>query len=218
MKGKHTILFDLDGTLTDSSPGITRCVQHALRGAGIEVADPAELRRFLGPPLTESFMKLYGMSHEQACRARERYRERYDPVGMLENEVYPGVPGMLTALGEAGFTLHLATSKPHFYASRILQHFGLAQHFGFIGGSELDGSREAKAEVVAHVLRETGTSPDTAVMVGDRSHDIIGARQNGLAVVGVGYGYGSPEELADADAIAESVDALRALLLEGGAA
>lgn len=209
------ILFDLDGTLTDSGPGIIRSVQYALRALGIREESEETLRSFIGPPLYSSFMRYYGFDRAGAEQAVAKYREYFTVQGMFENSVYDGIPELLSALCVDGSTLAIATSKPTVYARQIAEHFGIAAHFAFIGGSELDGSRIDKAEVIAYVLDGLGSpSPDEVVMIGDREHDIMGAGSNSVFSVGVLYGYGSRRELEDAGAgaIAATVDELWALL------
>jgi phosphoglycolate phosphatase len=209
------ILFDLDGTLTDSAPGITRCVQFALARQGITVADPEELTPFVGPPLAESFARIYGFDAERSRRAIAAYRERFATVGIYENAPYPGIPALLAQLAKSGATLAVASSKPTPFVARILDHFALAQHFTAVVGSTLDQTRVAKEDVVAHALT---LLPDhdraRTVMVGDREHDVRGARAHGIGTIAVTYGYGSPAELAAAGplALADSVGALAALL------
>lgn len=213
---KQYLLFDLDGTLTDPMEGITKSVQYALRSFGIDVEDRTELCRFIGPPLKESFEKFYGFEPEKAEEAVAKYREYFTPTGIFENEVYEGIPKMLKSLKEAGKTLILATSKPTLYAERILGHFGLDGYFTFVAGSNFDGTRVKKAEVIAYALEENKISDRSAViMVGDREHDILGAKAVGVESVGVLYGYGNAEEFAQAgaDYVAETVEQLEELLL-----
>lgn len=201
------IFFDLDGTLTDPELGITTCVQYALSHFGITVADRKTLQPFIGPPLKDSFMHFYGLLAEEADRAIEKYRERFSTVGLFENEVYPGVPEMLSALQSQGHILTVATSKPTVFAQQILDHFGLSQHFAQVCGSNLDGSRVRKGEVIAYAMEQNDVaSPSFVKMVGDREHDILGAQQNGIFSIGVLYGYGSQKELsaAGADALAQT--------------
>jgi len=212
------ILFDLDGTLTDPYEGITRSVQYALRSFGIEVEDRRQLTRFIGPPLRESFQVYYGLSEEDAEQAVAKYREYFADRGIFENTVYEGIPEMLAALHKEGAAIVLATSKPTVFAKRILEHFGMDGYFSTVVGSELDGTRSDKAEVIALALRECGCADvASAAMVGDRKHDILGAKACGLRSVGVLYGYGDEEELrgAGADWIAQSVPSLTELLLHG---
>lgn len=216
MRPFDLVLFDLDGTLTDSQLGITRSAQHALAHFGVTIADPAELTSFVGPPLHETFSRAFGLSEEDAFTAIEVYRDRYGRIGYLENEVYPGIPELLCALADAGITLAVASSKAELYVERILEHFGLHAHFTVIGGSNLDHSRTDKGEVIAHVLAQLppGFTRERTVMVGDREHDIFGARSHGIATISVRHGYAPDGELAAANplAIAESVAELAALL------
>ena len=191
------ILFDLDGTLTDSFLGIARSVQYALSRLGIDEPDLAVFRRFIGPPLYDSFLEYYHLPDADARRAVAFYRERYRETGLFENRLYDGVPQMLQTLRDAGATLVLATSKPEVFARRILAHFGIAGAFSFVAGSLLDGTRDSKAEVIRFALEQMGVShPARAVMIGDRKHDAIGARETGVPFGGVLYGFGSREELS----------------------
>lgn len=200
--GKYRyVLFDLDGTLTDPGEGITNSVAYALEKYGIAVEDKTVLYAFIGPPLIDSFMKFYGFSEDQARQAVEYYREYYRDRGIFENGVYDGIPGMLDRLKTAGLTLAVATSKPEVFARQILAHYGLEKYFSFIGGSNLDGSRTKKSEVIAYVMESCGISETNAViMVGDREHDILGAKAVGIDSLGVLFGYGSREELEAAGA------------------
>lgn len=208
------VLFDLDGTLTDPFEGIARSVRYALAQLGHPELTDEALRSWIGPSLRGSFAAALGGDSVLAERAVELYRERYGPVGIFENQVYTGIPELLAELNEAGCRVCLATSKPQIFAQRILEHFAIAHHFHVIGGATLDASRESKAAVIAYVLEELPGHAG-AVMVGDREHDVIGARMNGLPTIGVTYGYGGPEELRDAGAaaLANSVGELRDLLL-----
>ena len=215
---KTYILFDLDGTLTDPGLGITNSVAHALTHFGITVTDRTELYRFIGPPLMDSFMEYYGFTEEQAQTAVKVYREYFADQGWAENTVYEGIETLLAELTAAGKTLLVATSKPQVFAERILHHFGLARYFTHICGVALQAPRGySKADVIREALDRTSvTDLSTAVMVGDRHHDIDGAKAVGLPSIGVLYGYGdrAEHEAAGADAIAGSVDALRALLMK----
>ena len=205
------ILFDLDGTLTDPKLGITKSVAYALKSYGIEVEDLDSLLKFIGPPLKDSFVKYYGFSEEQGVEAVERYREYFKPYGIYENKVYDGVENMLAKLVKCGKKVILATSKPTVFANVILEHFNLKQYFTCVVGSELDGSRVKKGDVVAEALRQAGvTDKSVAVMVGDREHDIFGAKENEIDSVGVLYGYGDRAELETARAghVVESVEEL----------
>lgn len=195
------ILFDLDGTLTDPFEGITRSVQYALRHFHIDEPDLVALTPYIGPPLKESFQILHGLSDEQAAEALVQYRVRFSDVGMFENRVYDGVPAMLQALRAAGHRLAVATSKPTVFSVKILEHFGLASYFDEIVGSELDGRRVEKADVIAEAMRRMDAAPDNCCMVGDRRFDIEGAHQNGIKAIGVTYGYAEPGELEAAGAV-----------------
>ena len=216
MHSKQYILFDLDGTVTDSQLGITRSAAYALERFGIHIDDPSTLKFFVGPPLHETFCRTYDFSDEEGTRAVAVYREYYRDTGIFENEVYPGIPELLRDLKAAGRTVILATSKPAVFARRILEHFSLSQYFDVLSGCELDGVRSNKDEVIEYAL-ELGSITDRSacVMIGDREHDVIGAKKTGMASVGVLYGYGDRAELeaAGAGLIAESVDDLRKILL-----
>lgn len=217
MKTTYThLLFDLDGTLTDPVEGITRSVQYALRRFGIEVDDLHSLTSFIGPPLAESFREFYGFDDERILEAIRVMREYFGSRGWRENRLYEGMPQLLGRLRAAGYTLAVATSKPVVFARRILDHFDLARHFAFTGGAELDGRRQAKAEVIAHVLRELHVADAAScLMIGDRRHDIAGAAAVGMDSCGVLWGYGSREELAEAGAtrIAADLGELERLLI-----
>ena len=209
MKQYRYLLFDLDGTLTDPKIGITKCVAYALESLGILVNDPNQLTCFIGPPLIDSFMEYYHLSKEDAKKALEKYRERFGMVGLLENSVYYGIEELLKELTVSKYQLILATSKPHIYARQILSHFHLESYFSFLAGSELDGSRVKKEDVIAYALKECQISNRSlALMIGDRKHDILGAKENQIDSMGVLFGYGSREELqtAGADYIVETVE------------
>ena len=193
------ILFDLDGTLTDPRDGIVRCIQYALQRLGQESRSEADLLHFIGPPLRESFSELLNTSDELAItQAVNVYRERYSTIGLLENELYAGIPEALSALSERGDVLFVATSKPGLYAKQILEHFGLAGYFRSIWGCELDGTRADKGDLIAHLLEQEKLAPAETVMIGDRSHDAVGARANAILPVGVLWGYGDERELTAA--------------------
>ena len=208
------LLFDLDGTLTDPGEGITNSVAYALQKRGIEVADRSELYRFIGPPLAKSFMQYYGLSEADATQAVTDYREYFVPHGMFENKVYAGIPECLAALTASGKRLIVATSKPEKFAIQILEHFGLLPYFDRVYGATMDLSRSKKGDIIAYALSEEKISPDKALMIGDRHHDIDGAHENGLAAVGVLYGYGDREEheAAGAEFIVATVGELGELL------
>ncbi|MCW5704583.1 MAG: HAD family hydrolase [Bradyrhizobium sp.] len=193
-----TIFFDLDGTLTDPKPGITGSIQYALEKLGRPVPAQDELAWCIGPPIQTSFARMVG--EELADRGVALYRERFGDVGLFENAVYPGIEATLAALKPRAW-LFVATSKAHVYADRIIDHFGLRPYFEQVFGAELDGTRAHKGDLLAWALERTGTDPAQAVMIGDRSHDIIGAKQNGIEGIGVLYGYGSREELLGAGAV-----------------
>jgi phosphoglycolate phosphatase len=191
------VFLDLDGTLTDPKAGITRSIQYALEKLGTDAPPADELTWCIGPPLLQSFEKLLG-DPARAPRALELYRERFSEIGLYENHLYDGIPQMLEVLRSAGFALHVATSKPHVFAARITAHFGLDHWLDGVFGSELDGTRADKTSLLAHALTETGAKAAQAVMLGDREHDIIGARNNRIASVGALWGYGSEAELRTA--------------------
>ncbi|AMA47693.1 HAD family hydrolase [Pseudomonas alabamensis] len=198
---QHTILFDLDGTLTDPRLGITRSIQHALARLGIDEPDLTRLEPFIGPPLLQAFMQFYGFDEAKAWDAVNHYRERFRVTGLYENQVFEGIPALLSTLAGQGRTLYIATSKPWEFAREIARHFAFDRHFKMIYGSELDGTRTDKVELIRHLLDEERLDPAQTLMIGDRKHDLIGARSNGLQSVAVGYGFGSREEL-----LAESPD------------
>lgn len=215
-----TVLFDLDGTLTDPFEGISNSVIYALKKFGIAAPDKPLLKKFIGPPLTESFSEYCGLNHSDALHAVDYYREYFSVAGIFENKPYEGVCELLSGLKERGYTAILATSKPEQFAKAIVQHFGLDQYFKEICGATMDQSRTQKADVIAYALKKCEIKDEIkdkkrAVMVGDRKHDIIGAKTNGLSSIGVLYGYGSKEELLEAGAnyIANSpVDILHYIL------
>ena len=194
-------LFDLDGTLTDPGVGITNSVMHALEKFGIRVNDRSELYPFIGPPLDDSFKRFFGFDDEQAQKGIEYYREYFRDIGIFENKVYEGIPEMLGELKDRGIKVCLATSKPHEFAVRILERFELARFFDITGGATMDGRISKKADVIKHVLEEAQiTDTEKVLMIGDRFHDIEGAKANGLHSCGVLWGYGSREELCGAGA------------------
>ncbi len=218
---KKYLLFDLDGTLTDPKEGICTCVQYALASFGIQEPDLDKLEPFIGPPLKESFMQFYDMNEEQAQAAVEKYRERFRDTGIFENRLYDGIPQMLRTLNSKGMFLAVASSKPTVFVERILEHFGIRSYFKAVVGSELDGTRTEKNEVVEEALRQLfGDAPvekNKVYMIGDRRFDIEGAKAQGVDSVGVTYGYGGMEELreARADYIVRSVEELQRFLLRG---
>ena len=199
------ILFDLDGTLTDSAEGIVNSVVYALERKGIPYASKQALRRFVGPPLQDSFRDYCGFSDEQAKEMVRIFREYFTQKGIYENAVYDGVPEMLDSLCKAGYTLAVATSKPEAFAEQILARFDLAKYFTVIAGASMDGT--TKPVVIRQALSHLATEPsDRVLMVGDREHDVLGAKEVGIASLGVLYGYGDEEELrgAGADHIART--------------
>ena len=210
------MIFDLDGTLTESHLGITRSVQHALSHFGIAVDDLDELRHFIGPPLRESFAEAYGFDDDQILQAVQVYRERYGTVGLLENELFPLTPALLDAASTTGATLTVASTKGEHYVHRILQHFGLDHYFAVMGGANPDGAIHSKADVIARVLAELPAPVDPArtIMIGDREHDVFGARHHGIETISVRYGYASPGELEAAKplAIADTMEDLAEIL------
>ncbi len=218
---KKYLLFDLDGTLTDPKEGICTCVQYALSSFGIEEPDLDKLEPFIGPPLKDSFMKYYAMDEDQAQAAVEKYRERFRDIGIFENKMYAGVPEMLNALNSQGMFMAVASSKPTEFVQRILKHFNIAKYFKVVVGSEMDGTRVKKEEVIQEALQQLfGNWPvekTKVYMIGDRSYDVEGARKVGVECVGVTYGYGSMEELREAkcDYIVRSVEELQKFLLRG---
>lgn len=203
----QNLLFDLDGTLTDPGVGITNSVAYALEKYGIKTNDRTQLYKFIGPPLQDSFEQFYGFSKEDAKMAVQYYREYYKETGIFENKLYDGMERLLQSLFEAGKKLFVATSKPEAFAVQILEYFSLNQYFTYIAGSNMDGTRSKKEEVIAYALK-AGKIQDlsSAVMIGDREYDVTGAKKTGIASIGVLFGYGSRKELetAGADALAES--------------
>lgn len=217
MRRFDTVFFDLDGTLTDPGPGITNSVRYALERFGISVGDRRELYRFIGPPLMDSFRTFYGFSHDAAAEAVRLYRVYFREAGMFENSVYPGISALLDAMRADGRRLVVATSKPEEFAVTIMDHFGLSQYFDCIAGAAMDETRTQKWEVIDYAVDRCGLADRGGIlMVGDREHDILGARRCALGgAVGVLYGYGDRAELtaAGADAVAETVAELGALIL-----
>ena len=201
------VFFDLDGTLSNPELGITRCIRHALDCLGVDCPSDEELTCCIGPPLLDSFASLVGRS--LAPKALEHYRERFSEVGWKENTIYPGIAELLRQLAESDRLLYVATSKPHVFAARIIRHFELEQYFCRVFGSELDGTRSNKADLLRFAISETDRTGQ-AVMVGDREHDILGAKANRIGSIGVTYGYGSQQELesAGADVVVHSPEAL----------
>jgi len=209
------IFFDLDGTLTDPGIGITNAVMYSLKKYNIEVADRSELYSFIGPPLRDSYQKYYGMSAEEAENAVAYYREYYGVTGLFENEVYEGIPELLAKLKEKGYTLVLATSKPDKFSLAILNHFDLHKYFDFTACATFDGSRDTKASVIQYALDSLNiTDTSEVLMIGDRYHDVNGARECGIEAIGVTYGYGdrAEHEADGAKYIADNVEDIRRIL------
>ena len=211
----NRVFFDLDGTLTDPKEGIVRCLQYALRQLRQEEPPEAELVKYIGPPLRETFTELLGWQDrvEEAVRL---YRERFSTIGLFENAVYPGVVDLLEKIRTQGWLLDIVTSKPTVYARQIVGHFRLSPYFQNVYGSELDGRFDEKTELIAHILQTENLRKEQIVMVGDRKHDIEAARAHGIATIGVTYGYGSREELCEAGAhwVCDSPEDLYMILLK----
>ena len=213
----HTVLFDLDGTLTDSQEGITKCVQYALRHFGIEENDFEKLKLFIGPPLDDMFMEIYGFSKEKAVEARGKYRERFQTVGMYENNPYEGIIDMLAELQQKGIVLAVATSKPEHFSRKILDKFEMTQYFDVISGADMEGNHVSKPDMIRTAmirLNKEVTDTDGVIMIGDRKFDVEGAHECGMPCVGVRFGFAKPQELEDAgaDFIVGTVAELRELL------
>lgn len=212
-----TYLFDLDGTLTDPKEGIVNSVLYALKKVGIEELHISELDSFIGPPIQQSFVERYNMNEGEVERAVFYFREYLKQSGLLENNIYEGIPILLNQLKDTGNRLFIATSKPTIFAEQVIEHFQLTNYFEDIIGSNLDGTRIKKEEIIAHILQTNEElNKEEIVMIGDRKHDIIGANQNGIASIGVLYGYGSETELTEVGAthIAIDVKELHHLCLE----
>ena len=207
-----TLFFDLDGTLTDSGEGIMNCARLALEHYGIPVTRQEALRVFVGPPLRESFLK-FGIPREKIEEAVRIFRARYQTVGKFENFPYPGIRELLEHLQSAGYRLFVATSKPETMSMEILEKFDLAKFFERICGATMDGSRDSKEAVISWLLEKTG-SIENVVMIGDTAFDVVGAAAHGIPTIGVSWGYGTPEEMrrAGAIAIADTPEQLPALL------
>jgi len=210
------ILFDLDGTLTDPKEGITNCVKFALKHFGIEENDEARLLKFIGPPLYDSFRELYNMSHDETNLAVEKYRERYAITGIFENAVLDGAVEILRDLKKAGKITSLATSKPLVFAERIIEKYGLSECLDYVIGADLKGGINYKDEVINEVLKQAKPEDlSKVVIVGDRMHDILGAKKCGIKSIGVKCGYAEENELeaAGADFIFENLYEVKAFLL-----
>ena len=213
---KKYILFDLDGTVTDPMIGITKSVQYALNKFDIEVEDLNELCKFIGPPLKDSFMNFYNFTEEDALNAITYYREYFSTKGLYENTVYENFEDMLISLKEKNKSLIIATSKPTVFAEKILEHFNLKKYFDFIAGSNLDNTRTKKADVISYALEQQGiTEVSEIIMIGDREHDVIGAKALNIESIGVLHGYGSYDGLSNSGAnyIVKDVKELHSLLI-----
>lgn len=198
---KDVLLFDLDGTLTDPKPGIVGCIRFALDQLAVSCPGDDVLAKFIGPPLRGTFSNLLNTAEvSQIEEAMRLYRQRFASIGLYENRVYDGVPAMLDYVSTVAAATFVATSKPRLYAERIVQHFGLSHHFRNIYGAELDGRFDDKAALLAFILASEGVSVEAAIMIGDRAADVLAAKANGLRSIGVLWGYGSEQELADAGA------------------
>lgn len=210
------ILFDLDGTLTNPKLGITKSIQYALSSKGVDVKDLDSLTKYIGPPLRNSFME-FGYHEEEAEELIIKYREYYKATGLYENEVYHGIEELLHKLKESGKKLYTATSKPEQFARTILEHFKLEHYFEDICGATMDNSRGTKEEVIRYALSKNNIFDlDEVIMIGDREHDVVGAKQVGIACVGVLFGYGSRDELlsAGADYLADTVEEVYDIIME----
>lgn len=221
MRENYRYFFmDLDGTISDPKEGITRAVAYALNAYGIQVENLDTLEKFIGPPLVDSFQEFYGFDREKSLEAVEKYREYFKDKGIFENKLYPGMEHLLFAVRAQGGKLVLATSKPEVFAKRILAYFQIEEYFTFAAGSTLDTTRNKKADVIRYALDSLGIEPEEAVMIGDRKHDVIGAKENGMECIGVLFGYGDREELetAGADKIVDTVEELEKemIKLSGG--
>lgn len=195
------VLFDLDGTLSDSKPGIEAGIKYALSKYDIKIENDEQMRKYLGPPIRDSFREFNGFDEETCEQAVAYYREYYSEKGLFENNLYPGMKDLLSSLKAAGKILLTATSKPQEYTDRIVDYFGIRQYFDFIAGSNMDGTRNRKAEVIRYSLDSAGiTDFSKTVMVGDRKYDILGAKEIGIDSIGVLYGYGNREEFEEAGA------------------
>lgn len=192
-----TVLLDLDGTLTEPYEGISRSVIHALAQFGVAAPDEATLRSYIGPPMIDSFRAVFGGDEAKAEAALGHYRQRFGERGLFENAVFDGIPEAIRQLRGHGVRIVLATSKPRYYAVQILEHFGLLALFDAAHGSELDGRNNHKRDLIAHIIEVEGVDPRHAVMVGDRRHDVIGARANGVRCIAVEWGYGTDAEFAE---------------------
>ena len=209
------IFMDLDGTISDPKEGITKAVAHALSYYGIQVENLDLLEKFIGPPLLDSFRDFYGFTEEQSREAVEKYREYFSRQGLFQNVLYDGMKELLTEVVSHGKKIVIATSKPEVYTEQILKYFEIEHYFWFVAGSTLDGSRSKKGDVIHYALDSLRITADQALMVGDRKHDVMGAKENGMYSIGVLYGYGDRKELeaAGADCIVSDVKKLKEKLI-----
>lgn len=212
----NAILFDLDGTLTDPKIGITTCIQYAIANLGYQPPATTDLLWCIGPPLSVSFAKLLETNDRDLVdKAISLYRDRFSTIGLFENLLYPDIPETLKLIRNEGYQTYVATSKPHVYAKRIIEHFGLSSMFDGIYGSELDGTNSIKSELIRHILDQENIAPAQTVMIGDRYHDVVGAKQNQVLAIGVTYGYGTEAELKEhgVDLLAHSPQEISHLIL-----
>lgn len=219
MKNYKTILFDLDGTLSNSKEGITKSVQYALAKLGINVDDLNQLEHFIGPPLKSEFMKSYNLSDSQADEATAYYRERYIPIGVYETDIYPGMRELLEKLKNNGYVVALATSKPQMMAEKVLRHLDIIEYFDYIKGADLHGPIYDKTDVITALFLEmnyTKEDKDSTVMIGDTSYDVIGANDTGIDCIGVGFGFGDREDMLinGAITVVEDAQALMNVLIK----
>lgn len=216
MNRVRNILFDLDGTLTDSKEGIVNAVLHAVAKMNLVEHNPEELVSFIGPPLKESFIQRYRLSEAEAKEALALYREYYSVQGKYENKIYPGIRELLRVLNDIGQMLFIATSKPTLFSRQIAEHFSIDIYFRDIVGSRLDHTRTGKSEIIRHILEKQHLDASETIMIGDRENDLSGARECGVASVAVSYGFGNPGEFTGLGAlfIASDVDELKSKLLE----
>ena len=209
------LLFDLDGTLTDSKEGIVNSVKNALNHFKITVKDEEELNRFIGPPIWDTFPKFYNFNEDETKIAVEKFREYFREKGIFENKLYSGIEDLLNELYKTDKRIFLATSKPEVFAIKVLKHFNLDKYFTYIYGATLDNSRAKKGEIIEYILKEHNLKIEETIMVGDRAEDIIGANENNIDSIGVLYGYGDYEELSKVGAtyIVEDIKELGEKLL-----
>jgi len=211
----NSILFDLDGTLTDSGPGITKGVQYALKKFNIDIIDLTSLRIFIGPPLIDSFINYYQFNLENANRALQYCREYYEEFGIFENALYHGINELLGKLKSQKISLYIATSKPNIYARKVCDYFDISKYFVDIQGSDLNENQSNKTKIIETLIQKYKLANDQTIMIGDREHDVIGAKNNNIKCIGIGYGYGSESELIESGAFlyVNNVDELAEIIL-----